>query len=437
MPFKGLWERVRVQARALRIRISTLPLVSFTRGLISKLRPLWLVVEGQLPPMIRPFIEKNRRKFAAGLVMILLLIGVRQCFFVAKRSSVPLSQKVSGEGLSPREDVVSIKVYKVGRFNYEDSLNTLGTIKGAVEFKLSFEIPGVVSSINYREGERYEEGALLISLRQDDILLRLKRAQAEMNKAETESAIVARKYEDQQKLFEIGAISQGSVDNAKLELDKVNYQLESARLEVKANESMLEKSNLYAPSKGMIGELNIEEGEIATPNTLLGTHIMTEYVYAEFGVVERDMNKIQLGQKARVFVDAYPDKTFEGVIENIAPVVAGKSRTATVKVRLENPEDLLFPGMFSRVRIVLYSKRDTIAVPTDAIQGEPGQQFVYVADSEKNVVEKRPVTVGYTRPDYSQIDSGITEGERVAVSGLDQLEDKKKIKILETQEAEL
>ena len=258
-----------------------------------------------------------------------------------------------------------------------------------------------------------------------------------MNKAEAESAIGARKYEDQQKLFEIGAISQSSVDNAKLELDKVNYQLESARLEVKANESMLEKSNLYAPSKGMIGELNIEEGETVTPNTLLGTHIMTEYVYSEFGVVERDMNKTQLGQKARVFVDAYPDKTFEGVIENIAPVVAGKSRTASVRVRLENPEDLLFHGMFSRVRIVLYSKRDTLAVPTDAVQGEPGQQFVYVIDPEKNVVEKRPVTVGYTRPDYSQIDSGITEGELVAVSGLDQLEDKKKIKILETQEAEL
>lgn len=437
MPFKGLREHVRVQARALRNRISSLPVTSLLRGTVTKLRPLWLSVEGQLPPLIRPFIEKNRKRVAAGLAVILLLMGVRQCFFIPKRSSVSLSQKVSGEGLPPREDVVPIKAYKVGRFNYEDSLNTLGTIKGAVEFKLSFEIPGVVSSINYREGERYEEGALLISLRQDDILLRLKRAQAEMNKAEAESAIAARKYEDQQKLFEIGAISQGSVDNAKLELDKVNYQLESARLEVKANESMLEKSNLYAPSKGMIGELNIEEGETVTPNTLLGTHIMTEYVYSEFGVVERDMNKTQLGQKARVFVDAYPDKTFEGVIENIAPVVAGKSRTASVRVRLENPEDLLFPGMFSRVRIVLYSKRDTIAVPTDSVQGEPGQQFVYVIDPEKNVVEKRPVTVGYTRPDYSQIDSGITEGELVAVSGLDQLEDKKKIKILETQEAEL
>ena len=164
---------------------------------------------------------------------------------------------------------------------------------------------------------------------------------------------------------------------------------------------------------------------------------MTEYVYAEFGVVERDVNKIQLGQKARVFVDAYPDKTFEGVVENMAPVVAGKSRTATVRVRLENPEDLLLPGMFTRVRILLYSKKNTIAIPTDSIQGEPGQQFVYAANPKENLAEKRAITVGYTRPDYSQIDSGISEGELIITTGLEQLEDKKKIKILETQEAEL
>ena len=339
--------------------------------------------------------------------------------------------------MGPKEELIPVKVFKVGRFNYEDTLNTLGTIKGAVEFKLSFEVPGVLSSINYREGERYEEGALLMSLKQDDILLRLKRAQAEMNKSETEQAIAQRKYDDQKKLFEIGAIPQVTLDNAKLEVDKASYAVESARLEVKANEVMLEKSNLYAPSKGMIGELNVEEGEAVTPNTLLGTHVMTEYVYAEFGVVERDVNKIQLGQKARVFVDAYPDKTFEGVVENIAPVVAGKSRTATVKVRLENPEDLLLPGMFARVRILLYSKKNTIAIPTDSIQGEPGHQFVFVADPKQNVSLKRPVTVGYTRPDYSQIDSGISEGELVITSGIEQLDDKKPIKILETQEAEL
>ena len=400
------------------------------------LRSIWLAVEAKLPMPVRSFVEKNRRKVAAVLGILILLLAGRQCVMRAKKPVIPLAEQLKTKG-ETRDEVVPVKVFKVGRFNYEDTLNTLGTIKGAVEFKLSFEVPGVISSINYREGERYEEGALLISLKQDDILLRLKRAQAEMSKAEAEGAMAQRKYDDHKKLFQIGAIPQATLDNAKLEVDKANYVVEGARLEVKANEAMLEKSNLYAPSKGMIGELNVEEGEAVSPNTLLGTHIMTEYVFSEFGVVERDVNKIQLGQKARVFVDAYPDKTFEGVVENIAPVVAGKSRTASVRVRLENPDSLLLPGMFSRVRILLYSKKNTIAIPTDSIQGETGHQFIYVADSKKNIAEKRAITVGYTRPDYTQIDSGLSEGELVVSSGIEHLEEKKKIKILETQEAEL
>jgi len=223
----------------------------------------------------------------------------------------------------------------------------------------------------------------------------------------------------------------------KLEHESANFEAEAARLEAKAHEVMLEKSNLYAPSSGMIGELNIEEGEAITQNTLLGTHIMTEYVYAEFGIVERDVNKIALGQKARVFIDAYPDKTFEGVIENVAPVVTGSSRTATAKVRIENPDRLLLPGMFTRIRILLYSKKNTLVIPTDSIQGSEGEQFVYVIDPELNVVTKRPIAVGYTRPDYSQIDAGISEGEVVAISGLERLEEGRKIRLLETQEAEI
>lgn len=452
-------------------------------------------LETKLPGKLKPY----TKLIAGGLVLLVLIFGFKSCFHKKKASSEKLTDVVAKEKTAD-EGPVPVKGFKIGRFNFEDSLNALGTIKGSVEFKLSFEVPGAISSINYREGERYEEGALLISLRQDDILLRLKKSQADLNKFQTQAAIADKKVKEHEKLFAMGAIPKTTLENVKLELESAQYEAEAARLEVKAAESMLEKSNLYAPSAGMIGELNVEEGEAVTANTLLGTHISTEFVYAEFGIVERDVNKIALGQKARVFIDAYPDKTFEGVIENISPVVAGTSRTATAKVRIENPERLLLPGMFARIRILLYSKKNTLVVPTDSIQGSQGEQFIYVVHlneppageakgetpvigpegenegdkkpgtpapaakkpekesgkkekkekgakeeapeekaPEKNIgtAEKRPITVGYTRPDYSQIDAGISEGEVVAISSLEKLGDGKKVRLLETQEAEV
>lgn len=334
-----------------------------------------------------------------------------------------------------KQELLPVKTFKVSRFNYEDSLNALGNIKGGVEFKLSFEIPGVINSINYREGERYEEGALLVSLKQDDILIRLKKAQAEKNKAETALSIEQGKYEEHQKLYKIGSIPKTTLDKVKLEVDSAQYELEAGDLEVKLNEAMLEKSNLYAPSDGMIGELYVEEGEALTPNTLIGSHISTDVVSAEFGVVEKDVAKLALGQKARVYVDAYADKTFEGVVENISPVVTGTSRTASVRVRLENSEGLLLPGMFARIKILLYSKRNALIVPTDSVQGKEEEASVFILDSRTNKVAKRNIKIGYTRPDYSQVDAGLEEGELVCVSGLEKLQDGLEVKVVEQQEA--
>jgi membrane fusion protein (multidrug efflux system) len=362
-----------------------------------------------------------------------LLFLVKVVFFGSPKEEVKSLAIQKEEGVSK----MGVKAFKVGRFNYEDSLNALGTIKGAVEFKLSFEVPGIVNSINYREGEQYEEGALLISLKQDDILLRLKRAQAEHKKSKTGLNMTQDKIDEHEKLFSIGAIPKTTLRKVGLEHESAKYDVEVAKLEVKANESTLEKSNLYAPTDGMIGELNIEEGEIVTPNTFVGSHIQVDYVQAEFGVVEREMNKISLGQKAKVYVDAYPDETFEGTIENISPVVSGTSRTATARVRIENPEGDLLPGMFARIRVLLYSKRNALVIPTDAVIGKDRDTEVFVINPEGDTLMKRGITVGYTRPDYSQIEEGLVEGDLIAITNLEKIQDGMEVKVLEVQEAEI
>ncbi len=383
-----------------------------------------------LPPSF-----KDRKKILIAAAILAGVLIVRQIFFPASDES---KKKKSAQSSQAGEvDQIPVKVFKVGRFNFEDSLNALGTIKGGVEFKLSFEIPGIVSAINYREGERYEEGALLISLKQDDILLRLKRSQAEQQKAQAALSIAEEKYKEHQKLFEIGAIPKTTLEKVHFEVDQARYEHEAQTLEMKANESILEKSNLYAPSTGTIGVLNVEEGEAVTANTLVGSHVSLERVVAGFGITEREINKISLGQNAKVFVDAYADKVFEGTVENIAPVIIGTSRTADVRVRIENPESFLLPGMFARIKILLYQKKNTLVVPNDALQGKENEQYVYVIHPEDKTAKKTPVVVGYARVDYAQIDSGLREGELVAVSGLDRLEEGAKAKIIETQEAEL
>ncbi len=201
------------------------------------------------------WLYRNRLKVViiVGVALVLFFGGRAILGLLNKDSKMSLKETMRQQQEAAKDAPVAVKGFKVGRFNYEDSLNVLGTIKGAMEVKLSFEVPGVISSINYREGERYEEGALLVSLKQDDILLRLKRAQAAFNKAESQAKVTENEVAENEKLFRMGAIPASTLEKKKLELDAARYEAETQRLEMKANEAMLEKSNLYAPSSGMLG----------------------------------------------------------------------------------------------------------------------------------------------------------------------------------------
>jgi len=358
-----------------------------------------------------------------------------------KKSEYEKSQEkkqTEKKGKESEEEVIPIKVMSVIRHDFIDVSESLGSIKGGMEFKLTFQIPGTIKVINYREGQEYEKGAILMSLRDEDIILRMRRVEANMKKTQTGVDIVKQKLKDHDKLYKMGAISRAARNKVRLELDSSKYDLEAAALELKANEAILDKTHLYSVSDGMIGELYVEEGEVITANTLLGSHILTEYVRAEFGVIERDMNKINEGQEATILVDAYPDQPFKGVVDRIAPIVGGTSRTATISVKISNKESLLLPGMFARIKVELFRKRNALVIPSEAVlKGEDEKTFVYVYNEEGSTVKKSEIQVGYAREDFTQVDEGVWEGQLIAITSINRLKDKAKVEVIEKQTLEL
>lgn len=382
---------------------------------------------------------KIRRVFIILVLLIIAFAVVYKLFFTtgskvkqAAEQAQEATQKESGPA-QQQQQAVAIKAFSVAQFDFKDYLNALGTLKGGLEFKLSFEIPGIVDSINYREGEKYQKGALLMSLKQDDILLRLRRSEAKMNRAEISVEMQKNKFQEHEKLFKIGAIPQSTLEKVRLELQAAEFEHEETSLQVRADEIILEKSNLYAPSDGMIGELNVEVGEAVTSNTLLGTHILTEYVNAEFGVIERDVSRIAPLQEALIYVDAYPGKVFKGKVENVSPIVTGTSRTASAEVKIDNTEGLLLPGMFARIKILLYEKDNAIVIPSEAVVETSGKQAVFVVDTGTNKVHLREIIVDYMQSDYTVVAQGLSANELIAITSLDELQPGQRVDVIEKQ----
>lgn len=355
---------------------------------------------------------------------------------------------------------VPVKVYKIAKVSFRDTLPSLGTMRGFRQIDLKFSTQGTIEYINFKEGERITQGDIIASLEQKEALLKLEYAKLELDK--------------QTKLLELGSIIETKARQSQLE-----YQ--SAKAE-------LDKTNLVAISDGYIGSIDVDKGSYISPQDKIGTFVDVKDVYVEFGVIEKDVSKVKEGQNTEVTVESFPDQIFKGQVDSVSPMVEGRSRTVQVKAKISNVDEKIKPGMFGRVNVLVYEKEQALVIPSSSFKKKEDQYLVYLvhpeeaptesdevapekgavpapkekkrafsmlfgkkptkneestaapvaaAEEEKVVmgtIEIRPIEISYATPDAVEIKEGLEEGDLVTMDLEQDLQDKAKVEITETQE---
>ncbi len=340
---------------------------------------------------------------------------------VLKKTQQPLTEKKIEQPPLP------VKVHKVARVNFRDTLPALGGTRGFREYDLKFLIGGTLEYVNFREGEKITQGDIIASLDQKEALLKLEYSKIE--------------YEKMKKLYDLG-----SVIEAKFKQSQIEYQ--SAKAE-------LDKTTLVAFSDGYIASIASEKGANVTPQDKVATFVDFKDVFVEFGVIEKELSKLKEGQKTELSLDAFPDEIFKGQIDSLSPVVEGRTRTMKVRAKIANPDERIRPGMFGRVAVLVHEKEDAIVIPSGALKKKEDQYFVYVvhpeegseptetnedqpdvvaAESAYGTTEVRNIEVAYVTPDSIEIKEGVEEGELIAIDVEQELPDKTRVEISETQE---
>ncbi len=368
--------------------------------------------------MVYKWIKRNKLIFivlvlaGAGILMAVTSRFGKRLFMKGKalssirrgRETEEFRKKAEKEA-QLREEEVPVNVFRVARGTFQDTLSAMGTVKGGSEIELRFQLTGVIESFNFREGNKVRKGEIIARLDQGDALLKLKQAQIEL--------------EEYEKLYSIGAI--------------VKSKLEQARLAARLASSEFEKTYLRAAKDGIIGDKNVEVGEFITPNVKVATLVSLETVVVELGIIEKEIDRIFLGQKVTVNVDTYPGIDFTGRVSNISPLIAGKSKTLSVKANLDNPGGLLLPGMFARIKISVFEKENALLIPNDSLDRSTGEFRVFVVGDD-NVAYAQPVEVAYLSSDYAQIAGGLEEDELVVMQKPESLADGKRVRIIEVKE---
>jgi membrane fusion protein (multidrug efflux system) len=361
--------------------------------------------------------------FAAAVLFSFVKSKVR---FVGGIPILKKEKKETPKEAAGQEAPSPVKVYKVARVSFRDTLPSLGTVKGFREFDLKFPASGILEYINFKEGEHITKGDIIASLDQKEALLKLEYAKVELEK--------------QTKLFELGST--------------IETKLKQSQLEYQSAKAELEKTNLVALSDGYVGSLEVDRGSYVTPQDRVGAFIDMKDIYVEFGIIEKDIAKVREGQNVEVIVDAYPDQVFKGKVDSVSPLVEGKSRTLKVRSKISNPDEKIKPGMFGRVNVLVYEKDQALVIPSSSFKKKEDRYFVYVVHSENEsqtegvfeepsaekpesalgTIEIRNIEISYATPDAIEVKEGLEEGESVVVDVEQELQDKAKVEVTETQE---
>lgn len=171
-----------------------------------------------------------------------------------------------------------------------------------------------------------------------------------------------------------------------------------------------------SPASGVVLEKAAVQGMRFMPGEMLYKIVDLSSVWLLAEVFEQDLGVIRVGQAAKVRVNAYPDKVFEGKTAFVYPTVAAETRTAKVRIEMRNPGNLLKPAMYASVELMAANGRaQRLSVPDSAVLDSGTRQLVLVRRGE-GLFEPREVRLGVRGDGYVEVVQGVKEGEAVVVS---------------------
>ena len=193
--------------------------------------------------------------------------------------------------------------------------------------------------------------------------------------------------------------------------DVSDAQLQRLQHEGKATRTL----TLYAPVGGVVLEKTALQGMRFMPGEPLYKIADLSAIWLMADVFEQDLSLVHIGQAASMTVDAYPGKVLKGKVTYIYPTVNPETRTARVRVELNNPGGMLKPDMFANVELMSgHGKVQGLAVPDSAVIDSGTRQVVLVQRGE-GLFEPREVRLGMRSDGYSEVLQGLSEGENVVV----------------------
>lgn len=299
-----------------------------------------------------------------------------------------------------------------------------GTLEPRAEFVVAPKVSGRVERLTVNISDSVQRGELVGELDNEEYIQAVALAEADLavtkaNLSEARSAMETanRELERITTLRQRGVASEVQLDSASANQLAKQVEYEVAQANVVRADSSLETAKIRlgytrinagwsgGAEQRVVAERYVDEGEMVSANTPLLRIVELNPITGVIFVTERDYARLQPGQEIMLVTDAFPNETFKGHIERIAPVFKQTTRQARVELTINNERKRLKPGMFIRATVVLSRSDDAVIIPEEALTKRDDRVGVFLVNEDGMTVN------------WQLVQAGIRHGNEVEILG--------------------
>lgn len=312
---------------------------------------------------------------------------------------------------------IPVEVASVTQGSISSNYVTTTVLEAKEEADVISKASGIIENLYVEEGQFVEAGTLLAKIEPERFQLNLDKARSELSSLELELARVNKMYS--QKLV--------STDT----FDKLKWQHEIAKSNLKLAELNLRETKILAPISGFISKRYVKEGNLVEQyqSKKLFHIVKLQVLEGTVNLPEQELSKLRVNQAAKLRFTAFPNEDVVAHVERISPVVDSDTGTFRVKLTINNADNKLKSGMFAQVKIIYDTHNDIKLLPKSALISMDNKHTVFMINDNK--AAKTIVTLGYEDDKFVEIISGLDINAQVVTTGQNNLKDQAVIQVIE------
>lgn len=371
------------------------------------------------------------------IILIILVLGIFAFRIVHKiTTKIPLSIAQIQE-----KEGIPVEIIKIMPGTLLKFINVTGRVGSEEEAYLSSKAGGRILKIYKDAGDTVKKDEKIVEI--DTQSLEIQKTQAEnqvkiaessMSQTKVQFENAQRDIERMQNLFKDGVISKKELEKFELSFQtaKQQYETASAQLEVAKDSLRIVDTNvqdhsIFAPFDGVVGIRKGDVGEVVGPGQLILSLYNLEKLNAQVQVAENDISDVEVGQYARITIDALGGEELEGSVTKISGAPDSSTRLFDVRIGFKTIPDNVKPGFFLRGKILVGSKENVLTLPTQVLSKKGSEYFVFVVEGNRAVEKK--VELGDRTEEKAEIVSGIEVGMKVITFGKENVKADSLVKI--------